>query len=84
MSLLVNISKSARSTSAKAARISCRRFLACLVLAKSTDEESDNEEFDEGILKLYPSRWAPKYDTLVMSIWSETNKTPQTKSISAR
>jgi hypothetical protein len=62
-----NTSKSAGSDSAKTARNSWRRFLAVVLLrllrifnADNDEDEEGCEEVDDGILKLYPLRWAPK------------------------
>jgi len=54
-------------TVATLARNSWRRFLAVVLLrllrifnADNDEDEEGWEEVDEGILKLYPLRWAPK------------------------
>jgi hypothetical protein len=61
------MSESESGTSAKASRISRRSVLATVGLGSDRDRElededevEDCEEVGGGILKLYPSRWAPK------------------------
>jgi hypothetical protein len=67
MSVSSRMSESESVTSAKASRISRRSVLATVGLGsdhdcglEDEDEDEDCEEVDGGILKLYPSRWAPK------------------------
>jgi hypothetical protein len=59
-------SKSVGFDTAKTVQNSWQRFLAVVLLRllrifdADSDEDEDCEEDNQGILKLYPSRWAPK------------------------
>jgi len=54
----------------KAARNSCRRFLACVGLGKSSECDEDCDEVGDGIFETQPLVVGSKYDMPVMSIWS--------------
>ena len=63
MSVSSRMSESKSVTSVKASQISQRSVLATVGLGSDHDhglEDEDCEEVDGGILKLYPSQWAPK------------------------